>query len=96
MRTEIEIALLNINEMVEHINKELKITTSKKNLRLLKLAWMGLDWCMLVAVNSVLNKTIDKNRDLTEKEKEAILFTQLNIIKLGFEIEKHDEKNTVH
>lgn len=88
MRTEIEIALLNINEMVEHINKELKITTSKKNLRLLKLAWMG--------VNSVLNKTIDKNRDLTEKEKEAILFTQLNIIKLGFEIGKHDEKNTVH
>lgn len=87
MRVEIMITLAHINEMIDHLKKEF-IFTSRKNQRVIKLAWIGL--------MTQLEKIYDKRNELTDKEQQAVFITQSNLINLGIEIGAKNEKTTVH
>lgn len=87
MRVEIMIRLAHINEMIDHLKKEF-IFASRKNQRVIKLAWIGL--------MRQLDKITDEKNELTDREQQAIIITQSNLINLGIELGAKNEKTTIH
>ena len=87
MRVEIMITLAHINEMIDHLKKEF-IFASRKNQQVIKLAWIGL--------MRQLDKITDEKNKLTDREQQAIIITQSNLINLGTELGAKNEKTTVH
>jgi len=87
MRIEIMIRLAHINEMIDHLKKEF-IFASRKNQQVIKLAWIGL--------MRQLDKITDETNKLTDREQQAIIITQSNLINLGTELGAKNEKTTIH
>ena len=87
MRIEIMIRLAHINEMIDHLKKEF-IFASRKNQQVIKLAWIGL--------MRQLDKITDETNKLTDREQQAIIITQSNLINLGTELGSKNEKTTIH
>lgn len=87
MRIEIMIRLAHINEMIDHLKKEF-IFASRKNQQVIKLAWIGL--------MRQLDKITDEQNELTDREQQAIIITQSNLINLGTELGSKNEKTTIH